>query len=47
MAARLIWWQPPEQALRRPERVIAQVMNIGDFDTLQQLRRRLGDGRLA
>ena len=47
MAARLIWWQPPEQALRRPERVIAQVMDIGDFDTLQQLRRRLGDGRLA
>jgi len=47
MATQLIWWQPAEQALRCPERVIAQVMDIGDFDTLQQLRRRLGDGRLA
>ena len=36
MAARLIWWQPAAQALRRPERVIAQVMDIGDFDTLQR-----------
>ncbi|MFM7267977.1 MAG: hypothetical protein ACKOZT_05230 [Cyanobium sp.] len=47
MAARLIWWQPAEQALRRPERVIAQVMDIGDFDTVLQLRRGLGDRRLA
>jgi hypothetical protein len=47
MAARLIWWQPPEQALRLPERVIAQVMDIGDFDTELQLLRRLWDRRLA
>jgi hypothetical protein len=47
MAARLIWWEPAEQALRRPERVIAQVMEIGDCDTVLQLRRSLGDARLA
>jgi len=47
MAARLIWWEQAEQALRRPERVIAQVMEIGDFDTVLQVRRSLGDARLA
>jgi len=47
MAARLIWWQPPEQALRRPERVIAQVMDIGTFEMAQLLRQNLGDRRLA
>ena len=26
LAARLIWWQSPEQSLRQPDRVIAQVM---------------------
>jgi len=33
--------------LLRPERVIAQVMEIGDFDTVLQVRRSLGDARLA
>lgn len=47
LAAHLIWWQPVEQALHRPERVIAQVMDIGDFDSVLKMRRRLGDARLA
>lgn len=47
MAARLIWWQTPEQSLRQPDRVIAQVMELGDFDTVMQLRQALGDRRLA
>jgi hypothetical protein len=47
MAAQLIWWQPPEQALRRPDRVIAQVMELGDFEMVQRLRQGLGDRRLA
>jgi len=31
-AAKYIWWKTPEEAVARPERVIAQVMNIGDYD---------------
>ena len=27
-----IWWQPGEESLRWPERLIAQVMDIGDWD---------------
>ncbi|MFN9692540.1 MAG: hypothetical protein ACK52U_16785 [Synechococcaceae cyanobacterium] len=47
LAARLIWWQSPEQALRHPDRVIAQVMDLGDFDSVLLLRQVLGDHRLA
>jgi len=47
LAAQLIWWQPAEQAIRHPERVIAQVMDIGTFETVQTLRQGLGDRRLA
>ncbi|MBQ3170941.1 MAG: hypothetical protein IJB53_03365 [Mailhella sp.] len=29
--ARYIWWQTPEEALKRPDLLIAQVMNIGIY----------------
>jgi hypothetical protein len=32
MAQRLIWWQKAEQSIRRPERIVAQVMAIGTSD---------------
>lgn len=47
LAARLIWWQSPRQSLRRPDRVIAQAMELGDFDSVLHLRQVLGDRRLA
>lgn len=47
LAARLIWWQSAEESLRQPDRVIAQVMDIGDFDSVLRLRQVLGDPRLA
>jgi hypothetical protein len=31
LAAKYIWWIKPEDVLKRPERVVIQVMNIGDF----------------
>jgi hypothetical protein len=37
MAAKYIWWEKPSEAVLRPMRVIAQVMNIGDFDDSRQL----------
>ncbi len=47
MAARLIWWQPAEHSLHHPDRVIAQVLELGTFEDGQRLRQVLGDGRLA
>jgi len=36
LAARLIWWQSPAQSLRHPDRVIAQVMELRNFDSALQ-----------
>ncbi len=45
-AEKYIWWQTPEQAVRRPERVIAQVMELGDYDDVQMLAAQVGDETL-
>lgn len=42
-ARKYIWWKTPEEAIAKPERVIAQVMNIGDYDDLQVLAEKVGD----
>jgi hypothetical protein len=36
-AAKYVWWEPPAEAVKRPRRVIAQVMNLGDFDDVRTL----------
>lgn len=33
-AKKYVWWKSEEEAAEQPERVIAQVMNIGDFDDI-------------
>ena len=38
-----VWWKTPEQALKWPARVVAQVMNIGDYDDVQRLVVAFGD----
>lgn len=38
-AGRYIWWKSPPQALAYPQRVVAQVMNIGDWDDVLKLAR--------
>lgn len=43
LARRYVWWKSPHEALRTPERVIAQVMNIGDYSDVQSLARQVGD----
>jgi hypothetical protein len=30
-ASKYVWWKAPDEAILMPERVIAQVMNIGDY----------------
>ena len=42
-ARKYIWWQTPDEAAAIPERVIAQVMNIGDYDDIQVLTSHVGD----
>lgn len=43
LACRYIWWKTPDEALDMPERVIAQVMAIGDYADVQQLVHQVGD----
>lgn len=42
-ASRYIWWKTPEEAVAFPQRVIAQVMNIGDFEDMQAMAAQFGD----
>ena len=46
MAARYIWWKTPEEALRYPQQIAAQVMNLGDWADVQILARAVGDDYL-
>ncbi len=47
MAAQLIWWQPADVSLRNPDRVIAQVLDLGTLEAGQRLPQVLEDRRLA
>ncbi len=42
-ARKYIWWKTPEEAVVMPARVIAQVMNLGDFDDVQDLAEQVGN----
>ena len=46
MAAKYVWWKTPGEALEMPERVMAQVMNIGDYSDVQLLAHQVGDEAL-
>lgn len=43
VAERLVWWQPPEVSLQQPQRLIAQVMTLGNWEDVQTVRRVFGD----
>lgn len=47
LARKYVWWKSPEDAIAFPRRVIAQVMNIGDFSDVQTLALEVGDAALA
>jgi hypothetical protein len=42
-ASKYIWWKPLDEAMALPERVVARVMNIGDYDDVQAVANRLGE----
>lgn len=46
LADKYIWWKTPDDAVAMPERVIAQVMNIGDYADVQALAAQIGDDAL-
>jgi hypothetical protein len=46
-AARYIWWKDAAAAVRYPQAVIAQVMNIGTYDDVQKLRALIDDEKLV
>ena len=46
LASKYIWWKTPEEAVAMPERVIAQVMNIGDYEDVLELIEQIGEDRL-
>lgn len=46
LAGKYIWWKAPDEAVAMPERVIAQVMNIGDYADVQALAGLVGDDAL-
>jgi hypothetical protein len=46
LARKYVWWKTPDEALAMPSRVIAQVMNIGDYSDVQTLAVQLGDQAL-
>lgn len=46
LASKYVWWKTPDEALAMPQRVIAQVMNIGDYADVQALADQLGDEAL-
>lgn len=46
LAKRYIWWETPAEAVRYPMRVLAQVMNLGDYDDIQRMVEVFGDEAL-
>jgi hypothetical protein len=45
-ASRYIWWKTPAEAVAQPDRVIAQVMTIGDHRDVEAMARLVGDAVL-
>lgn len=45
-AKKYIWWKSPDEAVRQPERVISQVMNIGDYEDVQSMEALVGEDTL-
>lgn len=38
LATRYIWWKTADQSLAQPHRLIAQIMNIGDWHDVELMR---------
>ena len=43
LAAKYLWWVTPDDAINHPERIIIQVMNIGDFNDVTAVMKTVGE----
>lgn len=43
LASKYIWWQSPDESIATPTRIVAQVMNLGDYDDVQMLAAQIGE----
>lgn len=46
MAEKFVWWKSPHQAIRYPQKVIAQVLNIGDIESVRETLQLFGEDTL-
>jgi hypothetical protein len=46
LAARYVWWKTPDEAMEFPDRVAAQVMNLGTFEDLTAMVEATGEDYL-
>ncbi len=47
LAQRYIWWKTPDEAIRYPEHIVAQIMDMGDYADVQMLVKQVGDDVLC
>ncbi|OHE78783.1 MAG: hypothetical protein A3F67_04090 [Verrucomicrobia bacterium RIFCSPHIGHO2_12_FULL_41_10] len=45
--AKYIWWKSPAEAMEMPEKIVAQVMNIGDYKDVCSLAQEIGKEGLS
>jgi hypothetical protein len=43
LAAKYLWWMTADEALKRPERIVVQVMNLGDFADVAAVLNAVGE----
>jgi hypothetical protein len=43
IAARYVWWQPPDATLARPHHFLCQLMTLGTAEDVRTVRRAMGD----
>lgn len=46
LAPRYVWWKTPDEAMLYPDRIAAQVMNLGTFDDLTEMVEATGENYL-
>jgi hypothetical protein len=46
LARKYLWWLDPDEAVRQPDRLVAQVMNMGTFEDARTIEGQLGEAFL-